>query len=126
MKKTEKLLLFLGLIFFGCTTCNQTPELPCTEEFRFVTIRVNGEPLNDFFTIRTATEDTIRHTKEFGLNNNEYVILTDNYQKYFQNSVENFIFQGFIGDSLVVNEPFVIKADLCHIDYVSGKIEVNL
>ncbi len=126
MKKTEKLLLFLGLIFFACTSCNQTPELPCTEEFHFVTIRVNGEPLNDFFTIRTATGDTIRHTKEFGLNNNEYVILTDNYQKYFQNSVENFIFQGFIGDSLVVNEPFVIKADLCHIDYVSGKIEVNL
>ena len=60
------------------------------------------------------------------LESNVYVVLTDSYQKNIQNSVENFVFHGLIGDSLVVNEPFVIKADMCHIDYVSGKTEVNL
>ena len=124
--KTAKLVIISGLMVLLISSCKNTQEIACTEEYRFVTITVNGAQLDNFYTIRTSTGDTIRHEQEMGLDSNVYVVLTDSYQKNIQNSVENFVFHGFIGDSLVVNEPFVIKADMCHIDYVSGKTEVNL
>ena len=124
--KTAKLIVALGLMLLLITSCKHTPDIACTEEYRFVTITVNGAQLDNFYTIRTSNGDTIRHEQEMGLDSNVYVVLTDSYQKNIQNSVENFVFHGFIGDSLVVNEPFVIKADQCHITYVSGKTEINL
>lgn len=124
--KTAKLVIISGLMVLLISSCKNTQEIACTEEYRFVTITVNGALLDNFYTIRISNGDTIRHDQEMGLDNNVYVVLTDSYQKNIQNSVENFVFHGLIGDSLVVNEPFVIKADMCHIDYVSGKTEVNL
>ena len=123
--KTAKLVIISGLMVLLISSCKNTQEIACTE-YRFVTITVNGAQLDNFYTIRISNGDTIRHDQEMGLDNNVYVVLTDNYQKNIQNSVENFVFHGFIGDSLVVNEPFVIKADQCHITYVSGKTEINL
>ena len=124
--KTAKLVIISGLMVLLISSCKNTQEIACTEEYRFVTITVNGAQLDNFYTIRISNGDTIRHDQEMGLDNNVYVVLTDSYQKNIQNSVENFVFHGLIGDSLVVNEPFVIKADQCHITYVSGKTEVNL
>ena len=124
--KTLKLIVALGLMLLLISSCKNTQEIACTEEYRFVTITVNGAQLDNFYTIRISNGDTIRHDQEMGLDSNVYVVLTDSYQKNIQNSVENFVFHGLIGDSLVVNEPFVIKADQCHITYVSGKTEVNL
>ena len=124
--KTAKLVMISGLIVLLIGSCKNTQDIACTEEYRFVTITVNGAQLDNFYTIRISTRDTIRHEQEMGLDSNVYVVLTDSYQKNIQNSVENFVFHGFIGDSLVVNEPFVIKADQCHITYVSGKTEINL
>ncbi|MCB9070987.1 MAG: hypothetical protein H6543_00695 [Prevotellaceae bacterium] len=124
--KTAKLVIISGLMVLLISSCKNTQEIACTEEYRFVTITINGAQLDNFYTIRTSTGDTIRHNQEIGLDSNVYVVLTDSYQQTIQNSVENFIFQGFIADSLVINEPFVIKADQCHIDYVSGKTEINL
>ncbi len=124
--KTAKLVIISGLMVLLISSCKNTQEIACTEEYRFVTITVNGRQLDNFYTIRISNGDTIRHDQEMGLDSNVYVVLTDSYQKNIQNSVENFVFHGLIGDSLVINEPFVIKADMCHIDYVSGKTEVNL
>jgi uncharacterized membrane protein YvbJ len=47
-------------------------------------------------------------------------------EKEIKNKEEIFIFKGYITDSLVVNEQYIIKADECHINYVSGKKEINL
>jgi hypothetical protein len=95
-------------------------------EWRYISIDVKGGVLDNFYTIRKYTGDTIRYEKDNIIGNNSYIILSDNYQNKIKNKEEIFIFKGYITDSLVVNEQYIIKADECHINYVSGKKEINL
>ena len=107
-------------------SCTKDEEVICTMEYRYISIDVKGGILDDFYTIRKYTGDTIRNEKDNIIGNNSYIILSDNYQNKIKNKEEIFIFKGYITDSLVVNEQFIIKADECHINYVSGKKEINL
>jgi hypothetical protein len=95
-------------------------------EWRYISIDVKGGVLDNIYTIRKYTGDTIRNEKDNIIGNNSYIILSDNYQNKIKNKEEIFIFKGYITDSLVVNEQYIIKADECHINYVSGKKEINL
>ena len=107
-------------------SCTKDEEVICTMEYRYISIDVKGGILDDFYTIRKYTGDTIRNEKDNIIGSNSYIILSDNYQNKIKNKEEIFIFKGYITDSLVVNEQFIIKADECHINYVSGKKEINL
>ena len=124
-----KLVSFFILIVVSILiliSCTKDEEVICTMEYRYISIDVKGGILDDFYTIRKYTGDTIRYEKDNIIGNNSYIILSDNYQNKIKNKEEIFIFKGYITDSLVVNEQYVIKADECHIDYVSGKKEINL
>ena len=124
-----KLVSFFILIVVSILiliSCTKDEEVICTMEYRYISIDVKGGILDDFYTIRKYTGDTIRNEKDNIIGNNSYIILSDNYQNKIKNKEEIFIFKGYITDSLVVNEQYVIKADECHIDYVSGKKEINL
>ena len=124
-----KLVSFFILIVVSVLiliSCTKDEEVICTMEYRYILIDVKGGILDDFYTIRKYTGDTIRYEKDNIIGNNSYIILSDNYQNKIKNKEEIFIFKGYITDSLVVNEQYVIKADECHINYVSGKKEINL
>ena len=124
-----KLVSFFILIVVSILiliSCTKDEEIICTMEYRYISIDVKGGILDDFYTIRKYTGDTIRYEKDNILGNNSYIILSDNYQNKIKNKEEIFIFKGYITDSLVVNEQYIIKADECHINYVSGKKEINL
>ena len=124
-----KLVSFFILIVVSVLiliSCTKDEEVICTMEYRYISIDVKGGILDDFYTIRKYTGDTIRNEKDNIIGNNSYIILSDNYQNKIKNKEEIFIFKGYITDSLVVNEQYIIKADECHIDYVSGKKEINL
>jgi len=101
-------------------------EIACTEEFRTVSIKVTGDTLTDFYTIRISNSDTIRIPADGYPDAYTYPVLNDNYQSVIANSQESFTFIGKINDTVVVNEAFVISADNCHIDKVSGKNGVNI
>ena len=124
-----KLVSFFILIVVSILiiiSCTKDEEVICSMEYRYISIDVKGGILDDFYTIRKYTGDTIRYEKDNIIGNNSYIILSDNYQNKIKNKEEIFIFKGYITDSLVVNEQYVIKADECHINYVSGKKEINL
>ena len=124
-----KLVSFFILIVVSILiiiSCTKDEEVICSMEYRYISIDVKGGILDDFYTIRKYTGDTIRNEKDNIIGNNSYIILSDNYQNKIKNKEEIFIFKGYITDSLVVNEQYVIKADECHINYVSGKKEINL
>lgn len=125
MKKFSlHIIIFFTILFF--ISCAKEEEVICTMEWRYISIDVKGGVLDDFYTIRKYTGDTIRYEKDNIIGNNSYIILSDNYQNKIKNKEEIFIFKGYITDSLVVNEQYIIKADECHINYVSGKKEINL
>ncbi len=123
------IFLFLSILFsmFFYSCKEEDKPIMCTEEFRTVGINVNGDSLTNYYTIRPFNNDTILPTNSFqGVYENYYVVLDDSYRANIANKQETFIFIGFINDSIVVNEEFIIKADDCHIEKVSGKETVNL
>ena len=119
--------LVLALLLSGILnqSCDEV-QVDCTEEFILVAIKVNGEELTDYFTMREATSDTIRYINNSGLSVEHYIVLTDTYQPNFPDSQEDFRFIGILDSAVVVDEVFVIEADQCHINLVSGNTEVTL
>ena len=118
--------LVLLLLLTTASSCEEDP-IACTMDFRMVTVTVAGPALTSYYTLRAATGDTIRIGQEnIGGMAGIYPILDDSYQSVIEGRTENFIFRGFINDSLVVNESYGISADECHIAYVSGNLNVTL
>ena len=95
-------------------------------EFRMVSIKLIGPALDTFYTIRLSSGDTIRPISGRQFFENTYTVLDDNYQPQLVNTQDSFRFYGIYQQQQVVNEKFIIKADQCHIDYVSGRTEVVL
>ena len=114
------------IFFFLLISCNKKETVFCSLEFRTINIKVNGKLLNNFFTIRKSTGDTIIIDNSTGFSTNYYPVLNDNFQPLLLNKAEAFEFFGIINDSVVIKEVFLIKADACHIDYVSGNTEITL
>ena len=101
-----KLVSFFILIVVSILiliSCTKDEEVICTMEYRYILIDVKGGILDDFYTIRKYTGDTIRNEKDNIIGNNSYIILSDNYQNKIKNKEEIFIFKVYITDSLVVN-----------------------
>jgi hypothetical protein len=128
MKKrlsTFWLIAFCIVMLLSCKD-NKEDMVVCTMEFRMVSIQVNGPTLDTFYTIRLSTGDTIRPISGRQFQENTYTVLDDNYQPLLVNAEDSFRFYGILQQQQVVNEVFKIKADRCHIDYVSGRTEVTL
>lgn len=92
----------------------------------YITITVTGGILDDFYTLRASTGDTIRYAKNELPGDSVYIVLGDNYEQALKNATDTFVFHGLINDTIAVNVPFVISADECHIEYISGDIAVDL
>lgn len=119
--------LFALTCSLSLVTCKENETIRCAQYSVRIVITVNGRILDNYFTIREKTGDTIRIWRDTTLRErNQYPVFGDTYHSLIKGKTENFRFQGFINDTLVVNEPFVIKADECHVDYVSGKYVVDL
>lgn len=95
-------------------------------EFRTIGIQVNGNTLDTCYTVRLTNNDTIWPNTQMVLYDHLYPVLTDMYQPHLVNQLDSFRFCGYLQGMKVVDEIFKIKADECHIDYVSGKTEVTL
>ncbi|MFN8154844.1 MAG: hypothetical protein U0Y08_11180, partial [Bacteroidia bacterium] len=119
------LIVFIGISLL-LHSCRSETSAPCTMEYRYITITVTGGLLDDFYTLRVSTGDTIRYAKNELPGDSVYIVLGDNYQQALKNSTDTFNFRGLINDSVVVDEAFVINADECHIEYISGDTDVSL
>ena len=128
------------LIFASCYATHKTakkkpqpcdPNVMCTMIFTAINLHVvstNGEPilLDDYYTLRETTSDTIRGTPAAQIIDGNYMVLSDGYRKRLLNTEDKFRFIGIKAGRQVVNEVFIIAADCCHIHEVSGKAEVML
>ncbi len=117
------LLFLLGFLTFSCKDDN---DVYCTEEFRTITLEIKGPTLDSFHTIRLSNYDTLKYEFDFGWSGNFYPLIDDNYKDKFPNKTEKFLFQGFINNSLVVNEEYLIYSDKCHVNYDSGNLIIQL
>jgi hypothetical protein len=118
------ILIAYILLYFETCDFNNDHTVICTEMFAAVTIKVEGKILNDFYTIRTSTGEIIRH--EMMLGDSVYTVLDDNYVSELKNDQDTFIFYGYYRGELVVEEEYVIRADECHVEKVSGESKVEI
>lgn len=121
-----KIILIIGVLLFS-KSCfdNNNDGVICTEIFAAVTVEVTGSSLDDYYTVRTSNNDTIRIDESL-YGENIYTVLDDNYLPKLKNDRDEFTFIGIIDGQVVVSEEFVISADECHITKISGKDVVNL
>lgn len=100
----------------------------CTLMFTTITLQIKDEAgrpvkLDDAYTVRVETGEKIRSTSQ-GMGEGYYVVLDDSYQKKLAKTTANFKFIGIKNGKEVVNEPFTISADCCHVAKQSGKEEI--
>jgi hypothetical protein len=65
-------------------------------------------------------KDTIKSFKSDGISN-VYIIVDDNYLENMRNSTRTIRFVGMKNGTAIVDEPYTISADCCHIKRESGK-----
>ena len=115
--------LVLSLLFL--VGCNDKEQF-CTQEFRLVSITVTGAELDKVYTVRQSNNDTIISNQSSVFGDTTYVVLDDNYLPKLKNQTDDFLFVGEVDGEKQVEELFTIKADECHVEYVSGNTDVQL
>lgn len=98
--------------------------------FAMITVHVvdaGNQPvvLDSAYTVRTETGEKIRHNAS-SVPDNSYIVLDDGYQKNIAQSVANFRFMGYKNGKEIVNEPYTIGADCCHINKQSGSSTITV
>lgn len=124
MKKVVILTIATATILTSCI-CKPGDLDICTQELRTIMINVttpahHPAALDSAFTTR-ANGEKITYQYQGG---GYYTVLDDTYHAKLKNNRDNFTFHGYRGGVKVVQEPFVISADNCHIRKVSGKDSV--
>lgn len=105
-------------------------SIACEEVFVTVFVKIknkSGTPqsLDDHYTIVKSTGDTIRDDSG-PYPDGTYIIITDKQQKKLEYNPTNYIFYGIKKGSVIIKEPYVVSADCCHINMISGKPEVTI
>ena len=119
------LLLFITGLTVSCSY-STNEEVVCTMKFRIISLEVIGTELTSYFTIREATQDTLFLSEDL-MFFNAYPVLSDGEFDLFEtNEIKAFRFQGFVEDSLVIDEPYLIGADECHVFKEEGKKTIDL
>ncbi|OFX27576.1 MAG: hypothetical protein A2041_11935 [Bacteroidetes bacterium GWA2_31_9b] len=133
MKSKAIFFVFLGLIFL--LSCNTDNSIICTEEYRMLTVFLsdtsdNPVILTSNYTEKTSTDEIIYFIEEdnyfdsINRVNGIYILFTDGKMSMTTKSGTEFRFKGFIDSVLVVNEPYIIKNDGCHVLLESGNTEI--
>jgi hypothetical protein len=117
------ILIFFVVLLLNMCELNHGDTV-CTEIFAAVTLRVEGKVLSDFYTLRPSTGELIRHESMFG--DSIYTVLDDNYVSELKNSEDSFVFYGFYRGEKVIEENYVISADECHVQKITGASVMSL
>lgn len=120
------LTIFITALFLHSCDLPEDNQVFCTKEFRTISVTITGGELDDFYTLRKSTGDTIKYGLEDVPFTDTYPILDDGFQATIAKSEEIFDFFGLINAIIVVDEEYIISADECHINLVSGETEIDL
>lgn len=122
------LYAFLSLGFYSLNSCASSQpqdDIICSTIFKSIVVGINGQQLDSYYTIRISDSDTIRNN-DASKEDSFYPVLTDAYHGKLINKKDSFHFVGLVNDSIIVEEPYVIGGDDCHIYLHSGPETIDL
>lgn len=126
--KRFSLLFFLALGFYSlisCATTQPQDDIICSTIFKSISVGINGQQLDRYYTIRVSDQDTIIN-EDTSTEDSFYPVMTDQYHGNLINKRDSFHFVGLVNDSIIVEQPYVIGGDDCHINLISGPKTINL
>lgn len=130
MKSVSRLFLPISLALLA-SSC-QNKKVICTEELRSITVRVvdsSQVPVHLDSTITRAASGNIimKHSRTSGAFAPVlYVVVDDSYQKQLAGRTETLRFYGYKDGNKVVDTPFTVSSDNCHIYKVQGPDQIQL
>lgn len=131
MKKVF-ILVFATFLMSSCSdeNCN-SPGLSCTEELRYISVEIfdkNGANIVLDSTKTTASNGFILFSQqkaEIEIFTFHTVISDSEYDQIDFDGTE-LTFEGWKGGGLIVNEPFVVGKDCCHIEKLTGPETISI
>jgi hypothetical protein len=116
-------------------SCKRNSGVPCTEEYRMLTISIkdsasNPVLLSKYFIKKSSTGEIIDFSKEDpyldSINRIQgiYVICTDGQMGMTSKTGTEFEFHGILGMTEMVNEKYLIGNNECHITMLSGNTDL--
>lgn len=131
MRKIFLLLPLLAIILFSCIK-EQRGKI-CTEEFRSLTVTIKDQAakpvvLDSGYTLIVSTNSKISPMPPFAeLTPGTYVIFSDSHQTLIpENKNSQIRFVGVKGANKVVDEPYIVTQDGCHVSLGSGKTDITI
>jgi hypothetical protein len=97
----------------------------CDDVFRIHTVEVRGDGMQEAYTVRTFTGDTINRTSEVASDTTIYQIAGDEFQGNLRDGGENFLFHVVTNDSLYQYN-YVFENGDCHVEKLSGHDRITL
>ena len=129
----------MTIFIVGCAN-NDGPKLPdcgisfCTQNFVILFANVTDTsgvaiPLDNFEVVDIETGENLTldsSAQEFKTYREKgtYPIFSDTYRIQYQNTKTTISFKGYISSNEVVNESFVVGADCCHVQLISGNTDI--
>jgi hypothetical protein len=134
MRKYILLFTSVSFLILSLFSCDDDDIRFCTLEFRFIHVDIleadsSAAEIDSFFVVQTATGDTILDaatTPYTDFFEEGITIFTDSELNLTNTTGSTFNLTAYQNASLVVNENYVIKHDECHIDLVSGPLQIWL
>lgn len=104
-------------------------DVMCTAMFTMINTKVtdaNGHyvKLDEVYTQRVSNKDIYKPDQTMMAFDSSYIVLDDSYLPKLQNQTDSFYFVGIKNGVKVVNEPFVLGGDCCHVSKQSGKTTI--
>jgi hypothetical protein len=128
-------IIVIGILVCDCdrdskSDCGNTL---CTLEFKGIAILIKHTTdstavlLTSYKVLRVSDNKdiTINHDSTFG-KFGYYTLVDDSEKAMLKNINVEIEFQGYIENSLVIKEQFVVTADCCHVSLLSGETEVYI
>lgn len=112
-------------------SCPCPKDIMCTEDFRFVTLTVTdktGAPVrfDRYETVRVSGGAVLARKDNTEMQPGTYVVASDGEKESISTCGEKFLFRGYRDGKKVLEEPFALRNDCCHVERQSGRTEVVL
>lgn len=108
----------MAIILISC-------EEDCDDVYRIHSVEVRAESLQEAYTVRTRTDDTLYRYTEIEGDTNTFIVAGDEFEDRLSQSGESFLFHLRTSDSLY-QYTYLFEAVECHVEKLSGHDRITL
>jgi len=120
MMKFKYLGYFVAMILIF-TACKED----CNDIYRIHTVEVRADSLQEAYTVRTQTADTLNRYTEIAGDTNRFMLVGDEFQDRLSENGEPFLFHLRTPDSLY-QYTYLFEDGECHVEKLSGHDRITL